>query len=270
LLLAPVAALLVTLFLAPIGVMFQMSFYEFVPGGLAQPALILDNYAKMLSDSFYQVALFRTLYLGAVVTFCCLLLSYPLAYTIARSRSRWAGLLLIVVLTPLMTSVVARTYGWTVILAGGGPIDSVVGMFGLSPMHLLFSLNGIIVALIEVLMPFMVLSLLASLQHLDINLELAASNLGAPPWRVFRDVVLPLSLPGIVAGSVLVFVQAVSAFATPELIGGPTTTVMSTTVYDQAISALNWPFASAISFVLLGLTLALIVLQDRLVRFAHR
>jgi putative spermidine/putrescine transport system permease protein len=177
-----------------------------------------------------------------------------------------SSILLIVVLIPLMTSVVARSYGWTVLLATNGVLNAIVEALGAAPLPLIYNRAGVVIALAEVLMPFMVLSLVSSLQHLEPSLEQAARSLGAPPWRVAKDIVVPLTLPGVAAGSLLVFVQAVSAFATPTLIGGPTTLVMATLVYDQAINVLNWPFASALSFILLAIVLLLTIAQGRLLR----
>src|SRR5581483_6837974 len=160
----------------------------------------------------------------------CAVLGYPLAYTLARTRSRTArSVLVTLLLVPLMTSVVVRSYGWMILL------------------------------------PYMVLTLVPVIQNIAPALEEASQSLGAPPGRMFRDVVIPLSLPGVAAGSILVFVLTIAAYATPRLVGGSRLLVMPIFVYDQTMALLNWPFASATSFVLLALVLGLMALQGRLV-----
>jgi putative spermidine/putrescine transport system permease protein len=244
--------------------MFVYSFYRFIPGGQQEPAFISDNYVRFILDQFYLSILADTLLMGLAVTFFSLVLSYPLAYTIARSRSRWKGLLVVIVLVPLMTSVVVRSYGWMILLANNGVINSLLVTLGLTPVKLMFNFTGTVIALTEVLMPFMVLTLVGVLQQVDPALEEAVRSLGGSRWRVFRDVLLPLSLSGVAAGSLLVFALSISAFATPKLVGGATTKVIATVVYDQALNVLDWPFASAVSFILMLLVLGLTIIQGRL------
>jgi putative spermidine/putrescine transport system permease protein len=263
-LILPSALLLVPFFFAPLAIMLVYSFYRFVPGGRQEPAFILDNYWRFVSDPFYRSILGDTLLMGAAVTGLALLLSYPLAYTLARSRSRWKGLLTVIVLIPLMTSVVVRSYGWMILLANNGVVNALLAALQLPPTQLMFNFTGTIIGLTEVLMPFMILTLSGVIQQIDPDLEDSVRSLGGSSWHVFRDVILPLSLPGIAAGSLLVFVLSVSAFATPKLIGGARTKVMATIVYDQATAVLNWPFAAACSFILIALVLGLTILQGRL------
>lgn len=263
LLLAPGLAVLLPFFLAPLAIMLAYSFYRFIPGGQQAPAFSGENYGRFLFDGFYERILADTLLMGLAVTTLSLVLSYPLAYTIARSRSRWKSWLIVIVLVPLMTSVVVRSYGWMILLANNGVVNSALTALGLAPVPLMFNFTGTIIALTEVLMPFMVLSLLGVLQSIDPALEEAARSLGAGRFKVFRDVILPLSLPGVAAGSLVVFALAIGAFATPQLVGGARTKVIATVVYNQAINVLNWPFAAAISFVLMVIVIGLTVLQGR-------
>jgi putative spermidine/putrescine transport system permease protein len=178
--------------------------------------------------------------------------------------------LIVITLLPLMTSVVVRSYGWMILLANNGLVNTLLGTIGLPPARLMFNLTGVVIALTEVLMPYMVLTLVGVLQNVDAVLEDAARSLGASRWWVFVDVLLPLSVPGIAAGSLLVFGQALGAFATPSLVGGAATQVMSTTIGVQAISVLNWPFASSTSFILMMLVLVLTVVQGRLLKASAR
>jgi putative spermidine/putrescine transport system permease protein len=268
-LMLPSALFLVPFFFAPLAIMLTYSFYRFLPGGRQEPAFILDNYWRFVSDAFYRSILGDTLLLGAAVTALALVLSYPLAYTLARSRSRWKGLLTVIVLIPLMTSVVVRSYGWMILLANNGVINTLLAALQLPRTQLMFNFTGTIIGLTEVLMPFMVLTLSGGIQQIDPDLEDSVRSLGGGSWHVFRDVILPLSLPGMAAGSLLVFVLSVSAFATPKLIGGARTKVMATIVYDQATAVLNWPFAAACSFILIALVLGLTILQGRLLAAAR-
>jgi putative spermidine/putrescine transport system permease protein len=266
LLLAPILALLALFFVSPVAILARFSFYLARPGGQMIPAWVLQNYTRFLTDSFHLGVLWNTIVLGLWVTAVCLILGYPLAYSLARTRStRRRSLGLTILLIPLMTSVVVRSYGWLILLASSGPINRLLLALGLvdHPLQLLFKPQGVVVALAEVLLPFMVLSIMPVLQGIDPHLEEASQSLGAGPIQTFRQVVLPLSLPGVAAGSILVFVLTISAFATPRLVGGATTHVMSIFIYDQALGVFNWPFGSAVSMLLLLVVLGLTWLQGR-------
>jgi putative spermidine/putrescine transport system permease protein len=265
-LLAPALTLLVFAFVAPLVTMAVYSFYEARPGGVMIPAFTLTNYRRFLLDPFHLTILWRTLVLGAWVTAWSLVLGYPVAYTLARIRSRrLRGALVTLLLVPLMTSVVVRSYGWMILLAGNGVVNTLLVGAGLveQPVQLLFNTTGVVIALVAILMPYMVLTLVPVIQNIDPNLEQAAQSLGASRWRVFRDVVLPLSMPGVAAGAVLVFVLAIAAYATPRLVGGSRLLVMPILVYDQALALLNWPFGAATSFILLLIVSGLLAIQGR-------
>jgi len=198
------------------------------------------------------------------VTAWCLALGFPLAYSVARMRSnRGRGLVIVLLLCPLMTSAVVRSYGWLIMLGDQGVLSVSLMNLGLieSPLRLLYTQMGTTIALVEVLLPFMVLSLIGVIQNIHPSLEEAAASLGAGMWRVLIDVVLPLSMPGVAAGSVLVFILAIGAFVTPALIGGAKILFVPMLVYQQAMAVMNWPFAAAIAFVFLLLVLILIRAQ---------
>ena len=202
-LLAPALTLLLFAFVAPLVTMAVYSFYEARPGGVMIPAFTLTNYRRFLLDPFHLTILWRTLVLGAWVTAWSLVLGYPVAYTLARVRSRrLRGALVTLLLVPLMTSVVVRSYGWMILLAGNGVVNTLLVGVGLveQPVQLLFNTTGVVIALVAILMPYMVLTLVPVIQNIDPYLEQAAQSLGASRWRVFRDVVLPLSMPGVAAG----------------------------------------------------------------------
>lgn len=226
----------------------------------------IQNYVLFLSDPFYRDVLWRTLALGAWTTAGCLILGFPLALLLSRLRGMRRSVLYFVLLLPLLTSAVVRTFGWMILLGNNGFINkSLIGL-GIvdEPIRMMYTMTGIVIALVEVLLPFMVLALDAALLNIDPHLYEAAQNLGARRARVFAKVTLPLALPGIVSGSVLVFTLAVSAFVTPSLIGGPRIKLMSTLIYQQSMGLLNWPFGGAIAFVMLFTIFALFVLTFRL------
>jgi putative spermidine/putrescine transport system permease protein len=268
LLMSPTLLLLTLFFAVPLGTVLVFSVYRAEPGGVMIPGFTLTHYRRFLTDPLSLRVLWNTLVLGIHVTAGCLVLAFPVAYSLARTRRRGLrGIMLALLLVPLMTSVVVRSYGWTIVLADNGWLNMSLMAVGLinSPVRLLYTFTGTVIALMEVFLPFMVLSLAPVIQNIDRNLEYAAQSLGANRWRTFVDILLPLSVPGILAGSILVFALTIAAFATPALVGGAKTLLMATYVYQQALTVFNWPFGAAISFVLLALVLCLIVVQTRLV-----
>ena len=240
-----------------------MSLRGYEPGGRG----ILDtweltHYTAFLSDPFFLNVLWRSLVISAAVTLVCIVLAFPLAYWLSRLRGTARAILYLAVLIPLLTSAVVRTFGWMILLANNGFLNKSLIAVGItdSPIRMMYNEVGIIIALAEVLLPFMVLALDAALLNIDRQLYDAARNLGAGAVRIFWQVTLPLSMPGVVSGSVLVFSLAISAYVTPALIGGPRVPVMSTTIYQQGIALLNWPFGAAIAFILLATLIVLLTL----------
>lgn len=263
-LLGPGFAWLVLFFAVPLAALVAISFYRAGAAGAMTPAFTLENYRRFVTDPLSLRVLWSTLVLGTEVTVWCLVLGFPLAYSLARTRARGTrGAMVVMLLVPLMTSVVVRSYGWTILLAGNGPLNWALLHAGVvrQPVQLLYTLRGTAIALVEVLLPFMVLSLVPVIQNIDRNIEQAAQSLGANGARTFFDIVLPLSLPGVAAGSLLVFALTIASFATPALVGGAKILLIALYVYQQALALFNWPFGAAISFVLLVLVLALIVAQ---------
>lgn len=266
LLLAP-NALWLALFMAGAIVMLGgISLHVYQAGKGILDEWSFENYATFLGDPFYRDVLWRTLSLGALTTAGSLLLGFPLAFLLSRLRGMRRSVLYFVLLLPLLTSAVVRTFGWMILLGNNGFINRTLIALGIvdDPVRMMYSMTGIVIALVEVLLPFMVLALDAALLNIDPHLYEAAQNLGARKIRVFLRITLPLVLPGIVSGSVLVFTLAVSAFVTPSLIGGPRIKLMATLIYQQSMGLLNWPFGGAIAFVMLFTILALFVLTFRL------
>ncbi len=254
LLLLAVPLIFFLLFLVyPLLLMFVVSVRDYQPNLIVGTRLTAENYARFITDPFYRGILLRTLRLAGIVSVIALLLAYPTAYYLSRTTSRFRGWLIFALLTPLMVGIVVRTYGWIVLLGRNGTINQVLLALGLvrDPIRLLFTEAAVIVGLVEVLLPYMVLPLISSLQKVDVTLEAAAATLGASPWETLRRVVIPLSVPGIVSGVVIVFTLAAGAIVTPAILGGPKTQTMGTLIYQLMTATLNWPFGSAVAFILL-------------------
>lgn len=252
--------------LGPLLTLLVISFRGYEAGRGIQDSWTLAHYANFLTDAYHLEILGRTMRLGLVVTLWCLALGYPLAFGLSRLRGFARALLYFVVLLPLLTSAVVRTFGWMILLSNNGFLNRTLIELGLidAPIRFMYSMDGIIVALVQVLLPFMVLALDAALLNIDPRVVEAARNLGAGGARVFLQVILPLSVPGVLSGSVLVFTLAVSAFVTPSLIGGPRVPVMATLIYQQGMSLLNWPFGGAIAFTMLASVIVLFLIAMRL------
>jgi len=260
----PLAALFVAFFVAPLLVLAGVSLY-------AEPAMrsfSLAQYAKFFGDTFNLSILWATLLLGVKATLVCLLFGYPIAWICARAPARWQSALVFVVVLPILTSVVVRTFSWIVILGREGILNHSLQWLHLidEPVRLLFTETGVIMVLAQVQMPLMVLPLLTTLSRIDPNLADASAALGAGEWRTFFRVTLPLSTPGLVAGCILVFSACVTAFVTQTLIGGARLIYMPLHIYQQAIGANNWPFAAAISVVFMVAVLIVIYALDRVGR----
>ena len=250
----PLAAFYLLFFLAPLMLLVLISLY-------ADPQLSrfgADQYVKFIGDGFSMGVLGDTLYLGVQVTLLCLLLGYALAWAYVRSPAALQSVLMLIIVMPLLTSVVVRTFAWVVILGRQGIVNSAFLDLGWieAPMKLLYTRGGLVTALANVQLPLMVLPLITALQKLDPNLEDASAALGASAFRTFFRITLPLSLPGIVAGCLLTFAAAITAFISQTLIGGGQMLFMPMYIYQQASTLQNWPFAAAISLVFLVAVLA--------------
>jgi putative spermidine/putrescine transport system permease protein len=242
--------------------MLAVSFFRYQPMKIFVAEFTLENYIRFISDPFYRQALWYTLYLSSVVTFISLLLGYPLAYFLARTESSRKGLYIFLLLVPLVVGVIVRTYGWIVLLGRNGLINNMLIAFSIikDPIQILFTHNAVVVGIISVLMPYMVLPIVSSIQKIPVSLEEAAATLGANRVYVFTRVLIPQSLPGIISGAILVFTLTAGAIVIPALLGGPKIHTMGTIIYQLMISTLNWPYGSATAFILLGMEFVIIFL----------
>jgi putative spermidine/putrescine transport system permease protein len=222
----------------------------------------LENYAFLFGRPLYRGAIIRTFIIGGLVGVLVVLCSYPMAFFLARTTSRWKGILIALALTPLLASVVVRTYGWWVLLNREGAINDLLRWLGLTtePLVMLPSVGAIVVGLTHSLLPFGVLTILSALNGINPNLERAALSLGATRTNTFLHITLPLSAGGIASGFLLAFSLAISAYATPTILGGPATETMATLIYKFMVSLMDWSVGSALGTMLIISSMALIAL----------
>src|SRR5215468_10811729 len=236
--------------------------------GFSVEAGSFEWYAKALGEGLYLGVLWITFQIALLVTLICLLLGYPLGFLIATTTPGWATLGFIFVLLPLWTSVLVRTYAWMVLLGRNGVFNRWLIDAHLieDPLPLLHNITGVLIGMVHVLLPYMVLPIYGAVRRLDPAVVAAAEGLGASNWRIFWRIYLPLTLNGIFAGSVLVFVLSLGFFITPALLGGGRVIMIAVLIEQEVRQTLNWPFAAALSAVLLAATLLVYTLAQRFIR----
>jgi putative spermidine/putrescine transport system permease protein len=252
----PAVFLLFLVFWLPILQLATNSFHKNASLGIIDPRWTFGNYTRFLSDPFYYGILFETFGLGLIVVSICICVGYPVAYFLARTKSRWRGILIFLVISPLLISVVIRNLGWLPILGSSGLINWLLLKVGIlkSSIQLVNNFTGVIIGLVHTLLPFMILSLMTVIQKIEPELEEASINLGASPFMTFWKVVVPLSRPGLIAGSLLVFTVVLSAFTTPGMMGGNRVLVMSIYISQQMRTVLDYPFGAMAAVILMILT----------------
>jgi putative spermidine/putrescine transport system permease protein len=270
LLLAPATVILGVLFAYPLVSMGSLSVRTVFPGAWQ---LTGEHYAKFLADPYFQRVTLTTFRLAVTVTALTIVVGYPVAYYFVRSGSRHKHWIFLGVISPLLVSIVVRTIGWTIVLGNEGLVNSVLRGAGLirEPLVLMNNFWTVTVGLVHVLLPFMVLSIASVLGKIDAALEESAEILGASPFWTFWRVTLPLSIQGIAAGSILVFCLTIGAYITPWWLGRGKVLLFSTTIYDQILVIIDWPFGAAAAMVLVAGTLAILLAYFAFVRrVAHR
>ncbi|HEV8615539.1 MAG TPA: ABC transporter permease [Methylomirabilota bacterium] len=255
--LAPALVFLAVFFVYPLVRMIALSF-DAREGPLAY-------YVSIVSSPVYLTVLVLTFKMALGVTLCCVLLGVPTAYLLASLHGTWRNVLLVAVALPFLTSILIRTYAWMAILGRHGVVNRFLQSTGLTdaPLPLMHNELGVYVGMVHVLLPFMILPVYSVMSAIDRRLLRAAESLGASPRRALISVLLPLALPGIASGALLVFLIAIGFYITPALLGGPRQVMISNLIEVQVIELLNWGFGSALAFVLLAATVALMVLFDR-------
>ena len=263
----PGAIFLLMVFMVPVLLFFVQSFHAFDNGNVL-PGWTLDTYQRFLTDPFHWGFVLNSFILGATVTGITLLLAYPAALIMVSLRgTRWFLVIGLVVFSPLLTSIIVRSYGWLYVLSDSGVVNWVLLNLGLTeqPVRLIFNWTGTIVAMVHIEMPFMMFPILSVLMQIPKDLAESAQDLGANAWQTWRRVILPLSLPGTLAGCQVVFATSISAFASPTILGGGRVRVLPVSIYNS-ILGLDWPLGAVQSLMLLGLSLLLVTVFSRLMR----
>jgi len=264
LLTAPVLLFLCVFFVGPLGFNVTESLR---PGG---GPLSLQNYLRVTTDPYFIEVVLNTLMLGGGVTLICLLVGYPFAYAVARASGGLKAALIFTLVAPLLVNVVVRSYGWMILIGGNGLLDSLFRALGLPALNLMYTWSGIVIALVHVLLPFMVISIASTLESLDPRIEDAAAVLGASPLRTLLHVSLPLSIEGVITGSIMTFTLTIGSFVTVMLLGDNSTMVLPLLIYQRLTTVGDWGTAAALGIVLLVTVMALLGAQAMLRRRSPR
>jgi len=268
LLLLPSLALLTIYLVIPIIMLIVMSFYKSSMFGIV-PDFSLDNYRQFTSNSLFGGLLIKSIRMAITVTAISLLVSYPFAYFLARASGRFKTALLILVMVPFWTSYLIRTMAWLPILGIKGIVNhSLLALQIITePIEaFLFNEFSVILTLTHIYLPYMVVPIFLSLDRIDVRLLEAAGDLGANPWRAFWHVTLPLSMPGVVGGVVMVFIAAFGAYVTPKLIGGASGIMFGNVLADQYSGTFNWPFGAVLALIMISVVLLLLLIASRFSR----
>jgi putative spermidine/putrescine transport system permease protein len=261
----PAVLLLLIGFGVPIAYMIANSFLRHAGHGRVRPPATLGNYLAFLGDPFFMGILLDTFLLGLIVVGICGALGYPVAYFLARTTTRWRGILVFLVVAPLLVSAVIRNLGWVPILGSNGVINWILLSLGLvsRPLPLSNNFIGVVIGTTHALLPFMILMLMTVIQRIDLEVEEAAVNLGASPWQKFRYVIFPLSMPGLLGGYLIVFTITISSYTTPAMLGGNRVIVMSTFIAQQVRFVHNYAFGATCAVILMAVAVVLTVVSLR-------
>jgi putative spermidine/putrescine transport system permease protein len=259
LLAGPYLLYMLLLFFIPIGYIFVVSFYQNVPVGTMEPAFTLENYVEFFTTPQYVNALYTTVEISIVSTLFTIVVSYPIAYFIVFSDWRYSQVLVLLVIAPMLVGNVVRAFGWFALMGSSGVVNQVLSVFGMQ-YTLLNTKPGLVIAISSVLMPFAVLILMSVLYTMDTELIEAGYNLGGNRLQTFLYITFPLSLPGVIGATLIAFVLTMGTFATAVFIGEPQIQMIAPVIYQTASTGLNWPFAAAMSFILLAVSLVLVYL----------
>lgn len=256
----PLLLFMLIMFIYPMVGMLRLSFFS--------PKFTLEHYRHFFAVPTYARIFGRTFLTALRVTVLTLLIGYPVAYYLASIKERAANIMMIFVIIPFWVSILIRTFAWTVILQGNGVVNRILLSLGFisQPMKLLYNTFAVHVGMVHIQLPFMILSLFGVMKGIDRSLTCAAMSLGATPARAFSRVYLPLSLPGVAAGTLLVFIMSLGFYITPAILGGTRDTTVPMVIENQVSTALNWGFGSALAVVLLILTVLAIIFENTLLR----
>ncbi len=263
---APAVVFLIIFLAIPLLLLFAFGLVDIRAARVVPGSWTLEHYARILGDPFYYRIFLRTFWMGLVATIFCLLFGYPVAYLFTRVGPAARQVLLVLILAPLLTNAVVRTFGWMIILGGQkGLINTLLLRVGLidEPVRILYTMSGVLIGLTQIQLPFMILPIIAALEGQDRSLQEAAAGLGATWTQTFFHVVVPLSLPGVLTGSALVFVISYTNFAVPALLGGGSFAVIPTFIFEQISALLQWNNGAVLSSLLLGTAMVMLWLFNR-------
>lgn len=263
----PASIVVLIIIMLPILMMFRYSFNAYDPIEIMKEGFTLQNYVKFFGDKYYLDVFTTTLKVALLCTVLSLVMGFPVAYFLARTHTRFKSLLIILLVFPLMVGNVVRAAGWMVVLGNAGAANALFRALGLidEPIKLLYTPLAVVIGTTAVVLPFMILTLQSVLEGIDFSLEEASRNLGANHAITFFRVIAPLAAPGVAAGTLLVFILCMNAYATPVLLGGTGITMMAPSLYAQITKASNWPFGSAMALVLVCATLVIAVSSSWLI-----
>lgn len=269
-LMSPTNIYLFILIVLPLILVTGLSFLSRGTYGQVEFRLNLSNYARLFDPLYAKVLLFSLL-VGFGTTVICLLVGYPLAYFIARAPARQRSLLLFLILLPFWTNFIIRIYAWMTILRSGGLLDLLLQWLHISQssLNILYTPTAVMIGMVYEFLPFMVLPLYTSLEKVENSLLEAAADLGAPPWKAFLRVTLPLSVPGMIAGTILTFIPSMGMFVVPDILGGAKTILIGNVIRNQFLTARDWPFGAAASMVLMLMTMVLTLYYTRKAGFGE-
>jgi len=270
-LLSPAVILMIVIFFVSMGMLFVNSAYHFT-GLKIERTITFEAWPKFFNDPFYWNVLFRTLYLGAVTTFYTVIIGYPTAYAITRLRNPGLKFFFyILIFSPLLTSVVIRSFGWLILLGDLGFINYVLMWANIiqEPIKMIYNFLGVTISLTHVLLPFTIFPIISVMTQMDPDLKEAANDLGANRWVTFRKVTWPLTLPGLISGAQITFILASGAYATPTILGGGRVMVLPSQIYESIV-VLNWPIAAVQAMVLLAITLIIVFMFNILIRRVYQ
>jgi len=261
LLVLPACLLVLGLLVGPMIVLFRISLNQFSPTQLMIEAFSFDNYVRAAADPYYQEIILTTLGMALLCTALTLVIAFPAAYWLGRLESRWKSLVVIATLFPLLVGNVVRSAGWMALFDREGLINATLRGAHLigEPLTLMYTPKAVVFGVVAVVLPYMILTIAAVIESIPRDLEDAAANLGASDLKTFWRVILPLSVPGVAAGSILVFVLCMNTYATAVLLGGPRFKMMAPAIFDQFVRGNNWPMGATLAFMLLAVTMSFTV-----------
>jgi spermidine/putrescine transport system permease protein len=256
LLIAPVLLFLLVMLLLPLASMVELSFFKRGPAGSIVRDVSLVNYTTFLKEPVYLKVLINSAVVGALVCLFTVVLAFVPAAALGLTRSRFKNVLFLLILVPFWTSFIVRTYAWIVMLGTNGVVNGALRGAGLTdaPLSLLYSRETVLLGLVHAMLPFAVVPIYASIERIDESILEAAATLGARPWSIFAEIIIPISLPGVIAAAILVFIEAMGAFITPQLLGSANDMMIAQLVQERFLASFDWPFGSAVAVIYLIFT----------------